>query len=264
MMFAITLSADSLPARIPINYAYCLSAAIYKILAQANAEYADFLHKKGYRVQNSLKAFKLFTFSDLRVPFRIQDDRMLLLQHEAHFRIAFHLPDAATSFIKGLFMHQHLSIGDKKSRTDFNVRQIELTAAALGEEKIQEVVLQPLSPVVAGIKNERGHYDFLAPSDERFVGQLMFNWQAKYATLYEDTVKTFADARMEVLLYKNPPKSRLTTIKADTPEATRIRGFKNFRLKVRGQKKALELLLNAGAGLYNAMGMGCMEMVQDR
>lgn len=35
MTFDIFLSTDTLPARIPISYAYCLSAAIYKMLALA-------------------------------------------------------------------------------------------------------------------------------------------------------------------------------------------------------------------------------------
>lgn len=258
MTFDISLSTDTLPARIPINYSYCLSAVIYKILARADAEYAAFLHEQGYRVADSLKAFKLFTFSDLKAPFRIQGDRMLILKNDTRFRITFHLPDAAASFIKGLFMYQCLSIGDKKSQADFNVQQVELAASPLGEEPVQNILLRPLSPVVAGIKNERSNYDFLAPTDERFIPQIMANWQAKYAALYDNTEEAFQDSAMSVLRYPNPPKSRLITIKAGTPEETKIRGFMNFRLKVCGRKEALELLLNAGCGLYNAMGCGCV------
>lgn len=55
MTFDITLSPDALPARIPINYSYCLSAAIYKILARADAAYAEFLQDKGYHAEHSLK-----------------------------------------------------------------------------------------------------------------------------------------------------------------------------------------------------------------
>ncbi len=41
---------------IPINYPYPLSAAIYRIIAKGNADYADFLDGQGYG-----KGFKLFT-----------------------------------------------------------------------------------------------------------------------------------------------------------------------------------------------------------
>jgi CRISPR-associated endoribonuclease Cas6 len=58
-----------------------------------------------------------------------------------------------------------------------------------------------------------------------------------------------------------PFQSRLITIKADTPEATRIRGWMNFGLKVTGERRFVELLINAGAGVYNAQGMGYVEVI---
>ena len=49
---------------LPINYQYPLSAAIYRIISKGDKEYANLLHEKGYG-----KGFKLFTFSQLNVPF---------------------------------------------------------------------------------------------------------------------------------------------------------------------------------------------------
>ena len=46
--------------KIPFNYQYPLSSAIYKFIKQADQEYAEQLHQKGFG-----KGFKLFTFSDL-------------------------------------------------------------------------------------------------------------------------------------------------------------------------------------------------------
>ncbi|WP_392437096.1 hypothetical protein ACF3N7_09215 [Cruoricaptor ignavus] len=48
---------------IPINYQYPMSAAIYKIISQGDAEYAEFLHNTGYG-----KGFKFFTLVE-EVPF---------------------------------------------------------------------------------------------------------------------------------------------------------------------------------------------------
>lgn len=63
---------------------------------------------------------------------------------------------------------------------------------------------------------------------------------------------------MEVIPAKQPFKSRLITIKADTPEQTKIRGWMNFTLKVTAERRFVELLLNAGVGVYNSMGSGCV------
>ena len=257
MRFKLKLFAADFPAVLPLNYQYPLSAVVYKILQQADSQYAHFLHETGYRqLGSSLKSFKLFTFSDITTPFKIRGDRMYMLTPEAEVTVSFHLPQAAETFIKGLFRNQEMEIADRKSRTKFRINQVESVPLGLSKEPVQEIVLQPLSPIVSGKPNERGMYDYLAPEHPDFVPQLMYNWQSKYKTLYDDTEEAFTDASMEVLFYKNPPKSRLITIKADSIAETKIKGYVNFQLRVKGKLEALELLMNSGVGVYNAQGMG--------
>lgn len=260
MRFHLILQTSDLHPVIPVNYQYPLSAAIYKIIQRGDDEYAAFLHDKGYRQAGSLKSFKLFTFSDLKTSFRIQGDRFRLLNGQAGLVICFHLPEAAEHFIKGLFQSQQMDVADKKSRATFTIAQVESLPLPLTQDSMQELLLRPLSLVVCGRKNEKGNYDFLPPEHPEFVRLLLNNWKEKYKTVYgtEDTDAAFDGAAMEIVFYKNPPRSRLITIKAGMPEETRIRGFVNFRLKVQGKKAALELLLNSGAGIYNSLGMGCV------
>ena len=66
---------------------------------------------------------------------------------------------------------------------------------------------------------------------------------------------------IDLVPMKHSPKSRLMTIKADTNEMTRIRGWMNFGIQVTAEKRFIELLLNAGVGLYNAQGCGCVGVV---
>lgn len=82
--------------------------------------------------------------------------------------------------------------------------------------------------------------------------------------MYDDVDEAFAETKMEILFYKNPPKSRLITIKAGTTGQTKIRGYVNFQLKVKGSLAALKLLLNSGVGAYNSQGMGGVEIVNDK
>jgi CRISPR-associated endoribonuclease Cas6 len=261
MQFSLKLYGQQ-GALIPINYQYPLSAIIYRILETADSSYARFLHDTGYRQKEGQKSFKLFTFSDIRVPFSIRGDRLQLKAPEAAVTVSFHLPQAAENFIRGLFMNQQIEIADKRSRASFNIGQVEALPSGLSGEEVQEILLQPLSPVVCGKKNERRKYNFLSPEEPEFVFQLMHNWKEKYKTIYEDAETGFEDSGMEVVFYANPSRSRLLTIKADSDEETKIRGFVNFRLKVRGKREALELLINSGAGLYNAQGMGCLGLAK--
>lgn len=94
MKFLIQLIAHKHKV-IPINYQYPLSATIYCTIAKRSADYASFLHEAGYG-----KGFKFFTFSQIRCPFKIQGDRLQLLDNELSFQVAFHLPRAIESFVK--------------------------------------------------------------------------------------------------------------------------------------------------------------------
>ncbi len=82
MRFGITMTSN-FRHTIPMKYQYPLSAAIYKIIAKGDSEYASFLHEAGYRI-----GFKLFSFSQINCPFNIQGDRMQLLSTELTFQVA--------------------------------------------------------------------------------------------------------------------------------------------------------------------------------
>ncbi len=262
MRLLLTLNNIKENQILPINYQYPLASAIYRILQNADASYSLFLHEKGYG-----KGFKLFTFSDIKCPFKIDNDRLLLLSNKIEIIVCFHLPKAADTFIKGLFMSQQVDIADRKSKTRFTVEQVKSLASPLDSFQKDEdvkILLRPLSPVVCGLKNDKGHYVFLSPEDTRFEEMLFVNWEEKCKSVFEKetTKRIMASAFIQTVFYKNPPRSRLITIKANTDAETKIRGFNNFEINIKGKKEAVELLLNSGVGLYNAQGMGCVEMIE--
>jgi CRISPR-associated endoribonuclease Cas6 len=144
---------------------------------------------------------------------------------------------------------------------------VESCVSPLGQFKEDdevEISLKPLSPVVCGLKNEKRNYDFLSPMDDRYEEMLFVNWEEKCKATFEkkEVDQVMAGAFIQVFFFKNPPKSRLIAIKANTDAETKIRGFNNFKINVKGKKEAVELLLNSGLGLYNAQGMGCVEIIE--
>jgi CRISPR-associated endoribonuclease Cas6 len=267
MRFQLTLIPSTNHNLLPANYQYPLSSAIYKIIYQADKKYSAFLHDQGYQLMNG-KSFKLFSFSDIRVPYRHQGDRLLINGSPASLTMSFHVDEAATNFIKGLFINQKFEVADKISSTRFSVTEAQLLPdrlVAVDGDEI-EMIIQPLSPLVVGRKNSRGNYDFLSPDDTDFSKWLIHNWIEKYKAVNEnnsaDTETLKREIGIQVLTPKNEIKSRLITIKAFTPQQTQIRGFTKFRMKVKAPKALLELALNAGMGLYNAMGMGCLGVIK--
>ncbi|AYO58299.1 CRISPR-associated endoribonuclease Cas6 [Chryseobacterium sp. 6424] len=260
MKFLIRLEGTGAVAALPINYQYPLSAAIYHILSKGDASYASFLHEYGYG-----KGFKLFTFSQLNFPFRIEGDRLLMIGHEASFLVSFHLPQAMESFVKGLFQSEEVVIADKKSKAGFKVKSVESLPDPLQnykEHELVNIIIRPLSPIVAGLMKENGKYDFLPPDDPRFTECLIYNWRNKIATVFDEESAEGALLLMGTVFMKTLPKSRLLTIKADTEAETKIRGWMNFELNVTAERRFVELLLNAGVGVYNSMGCGCVEVMK--
>jgi CRISPR-associated endoribonuclease Cas6 len=262
MRFKLCLQANR-GALLPFNYQYPLSAAIYKIIQKADDAFAAFLHNQGYGKEH--KSFKLFTFSDIKTPFVRKGDRMQLQTGEAELLVCFYMPIAAENFIKGLFINQELEIADHYSKVIFHIRQVESVADTNVNSRHETILLHPLSPIVAGKKNEQGHYDYRSPEDTDFTECLLHNWIEKYTTIHTieaDLVNALKKhLQMQVKLFPHPPQQRLITIKGGTRAETKIRGYTKFRLQVRAPKELMELALGAGIGLHNAQGMGCVGVV---
>ena len=261
MRFNLTLVPKSKKEVAPINYQYPLSAVIYKILARADKDYASFLHEQGYTKGDTLKNFKLFTFSDLKVDFKLVGDRMYV-NSDAEVVVSFHLPQAAAHFVKGLFLSQDMDIADKKSKASFHVASVKALPNAFQAYKAEEVLtmnFNTTSACVAGIKQANGHYDFISPQDARFPLAITYNWEAKLKAL--GIFKEKSRVKVTVLPCKTGPRSRLMTIKAFTPAQTKIKGYVGFGLQLTAQKEYLEVLYNSGVGVYNALGMGCANII---
>lgn len=264
MRLKVCLTAGEAGGFLPINYQYPLSAVIYKILARADEAYASFLHEIGYREADNLKTFKLFTFSELRTPFLIESDRLIMKSTDAFFIVCFHMPEAASNFVEGLFADQKIEIGDRKSRVSFHVSNTESLALwrdSVKPDEMKSAEFRILSPIAAGEKNERGYYDFFYPDHGRYLSALLLHWKEKHAAVYgRDSLEEDFNKMELSLLHGEKAKSRLVTIKAGTKEETKIRGMTGFGLKVKAKKKVLELALNAGLGLYCSQGFGCLGM----
>ena len=262
MRFLLQLTTKNIVQRLPFNYQYPLSAAIYKIISRADESYASFLHEQGYKHGN--KSFKFFTFSDLQTPFIRQENFMVMTTNNASLTICFQLPDAAENFIKGLFMDQQIDIADSQGKASFIVQQVIAKPLPVFAEGAT-LMFQPMSPVVVGRSNERRNYDYVAPHEADFSALLINNLMSKYAALSPTVEHELTELSKQIFIepqfFKNPPRSRLVTIKNGTAAATQVRGFDKFRLRIQAPEPLLTLALNAGLGMHNAMGMGCVELV---
>lgn len=251
---------DGSPKVIPINYQYPLSAAIYKIVAKGDAQYAHFLHEKGYG-----KGYKFFTFSDLKGKFKVREDRMHILDTQISFSVHFHLPEASQSFVEGLFKSEEIEIADKKSKALFKVQSIislENPLKRFDEKEIIQVKVKPISAIVTGQKNAKGNYDYATPDNAEFIPSLIYGWRNKIKDAFDAETAESAILKIELENYGNPFRTRLIHIKDGKESKTKIRGSLNYKLLLTGERRFIDLVVNAGMGLYSAQGMGCLEVLE--
>lgn len=263
MQFKITLRClDDRPV-LPINYQYALSAWIYRVIQNADVEYAAFLHQRGYNTGR--KSFKLFCFSQLSIPRRtIDGDRLLIQSREISFIIGFFIDRAAEEFIRGLFSEQHFSLGDRISRVQLVVQSVELRPLPLLAGN-QPVLIRSLSPVVVARKRADNLPDeYLHPDDPDFGKLLFINLLDKYAAATGQAPPSWWDVeRFRFRPVGVPPKSKLITIKSGTTAQTRVKGWL-FDFEVDAPKELLETGLLAGWGRMNGEGFGCGEIAPAR
>lgn len=250
---------------LPINYQYEISSWIYKQIQRADREYAEFLHTQGY--QTAHKHFKFFTFSNLKIPrYERIKDRLKILCPQVELMISFLADPGAEHFISGVFKNQEFSIGDQITRARFSVSRIEaMPPPGLKSNRH----FKAISPVVVSKPRVKSSGkmmpEYLAPDhpdyEDLFFGNLLNKYKALSQVSSIDLTTDAFDGNMRFRLLNNRFRSRLVTIKANTPQETRVRGYL-FDFGLHAPSDLMEVGLLAGFGEKNSIGFGCVEVKQ--
>jgi CRISPR-associated endoribonuclease Cas6 len=237
---------------LPINYQYEASSAIYKILSAASEEYADWLHENGFTIEG--KRFKLFTFSRFKIEKRkILPDvgRIAILCNDVEWQITF-LPEKSTEkFIQGLFTNQTFEIGDKKSVVQFKIRGVEMLPPP---EYSEEMEFSSMSPMCLRDRHEDGKTEYLMPTDKKAKQAILTGLLSRYESYYGKSFDEPFDFDFQPL---SEPKSVLVTLKTETPDQTKVRGFM-CKFKMKAPKELMKIMYESGIGEECAQGFGCV------
>ncbi len=241
---------------LPCNYMYELSSCLYKVLNEGDAAFTDWLHDQGYC--KGKKAFKLFTFSNFYIPcFRIEEDRLRILSDTVRLVVSFYPIEAIDAFVIGLFRNRRIEIGDRKSRVAFEVSTIERMPEP---EFSPRMMFKTLSPVFIEEQfPDSRHSVHLQPDDPKFAELLHLNLLDKYRAFYgQEPDPSWPVTRLHLL---SMPKAKTITLKAGTPQETRMKGYL-FQFELEGQPELLHLGYDGGFGRLNSQGFGCVEVVK--
>ncbi|SMO80769.1 CRISPR-associated protein, Cas6 family [Saccharicrinis carchari] len=255
MRLKITLNRTSRQRMLPMDYQYLISAWIYKVLKQADKDFASFLHEKGYGLSDT-KLYKLFCFSrlDFGKPKMWKERKLFeIKEQEITLQISFDVSEAATHFIKGLFMSQEFYLGDRFNGIDFKVTSVE----ALAEPEFSETMHYRLqTPWVVSYKPEgRKYAQYLKPNEPMFNTLSVKHLKEKFLNTRKDgTIETPI-----VLKLCGPSKRSGFLVKSGTNKETRVVG-NIFDFELQAPIELQKMLWNAGVSEKSSSGFGWCEV----
>ncbi len=256
-------------AFLPFDNKRELQALIYKLIAAASEEYAEFLHAQGLRLVSG-KKFKLFVFSDFKIfPFVMDKNRggfKNIEKLELVFSTA--LPKSFESFILGIFKEQEISLGFAGlGKYFFTIESVEtLPEIDLGDG----FSFRCLSPIVTSTMEERNgklttHYVEYDTKEEKTKfaenvhKNLLNKFQAFYGREFEKQGYEFDFGFDEkYVCQKNGKIYKLVKYKDIRIKGVLAPGW------IKAPKELLELGYYGGIGEGNPMGFGCVEIVKER
>lgn len=250
---------------IPINYQYELSAWIYRTLAQANPEFAAWLHEHGYTLKGK-KAFKFFTFShlDIQPPFSIDKNRGAIRIDSGHvaLSLSFLLDSTLEHFVIGLFQNQRFGIGNAQfPAVDFDIRTLEIQPRPAFSPLMR---YKTISPVCVSVEEEgKTHAQYRHPADEGYLDLLLRNLSGKLITAANHAISLQGHEHLIVppaFRLLSEPRRKGVTLKAHTAAATKVIGY-HFDFELEAAPALQEVGYYAGFGVENAQGFGCVEVM---
>ena len=257
------MKVEGAERELPVNYQYELMSAVYAIFAKADKAYADSLHENGYQVDN--KRFKLFCFSELIGPhkgisFNPQTDRLRVNGEYVYWQISFMLEDGLRTFVQGLFNNQTIRIADKQGGVTFKTVEIQMLPVA--EWKPEPMACTTMSSICVSRKCEgMSTVAYLSPSDEGYNEALLCGLLERYKAIYG---KEYSGERYcNLTVVGDEPKSKLITIKAGTPQETRVKGYK-CKFNIELPEELFDIAYNCGLGEKCGMGFGMIRIKSDK
>ncbi|MFP4000848.1 MAG: CRISPR-associated endoribonuclease Cas6 [Thermoplasmata archaeon] len=220
------------------DYQYWLASMLLDRLDTADGDLADFLH--------SHTGYKFYTFSNLRLEDR-RDSNDGLQFDNAHFFLTSPDKEFIEGFASGLLQEPEFELG----HSEFMVKSVEILD---GKDVPEKCTMKTLSPIYVKtrrkVDGELKDWDLYA-DDGKFYENLHKNLVGRYEEYHGEEPDNDHFDVTEVHRFKG----RRYTIAGDN------RRCNEMKFDVEGSEELLEFGYEAGFGEKNAMGFGCVEVV---
>ncbi len=259
---------------IPFNYQYQLHSAIISIINKSSHEYAEFLHKLGFEynkkeerfgeIQQTKKYYKLYTFSNLKLFPRIQVKNGFKNVREVEFILSTVVDKSFEHMILGIFSDNQFDLqffSDEK--LEFKITNVETLAEPVFTNQGKFICKSPIL-VTTELNGKHHCLDYMIPDERlKFIANLKQNLIRNYETFYKKEFTGTQDFEFSFdplyIARKNGKISKLKNI----PINGHVLKFKGFEapFTIEADPELIKIGYQAGFGVNNAMGWGCVEEV---
>lgn len=261
---------------LPINYSYFLTSLVYKIIRNSSQDYSAFLHDEGYKLGESKKGFKLFTFSMLKGgKYRADRREIVFIGGHIQWEISSPANDFIQHLIDGVFSEgQAIRIGPEGREGRFLIDHVETLPRPGFKETMKFTCLSPItvSKVTGRPTSEKGgeggfddlssnsalHCHYLRPWEDGFSEAIKDNLVKKYRLI---TGNELEDSDFQIKIdtdYMNKKNGKIT--KNIDFKGTNIIGFMS-PFEVIGSPELIEIGYEAGFGEKGSMGFGMVKEI---
>lgn len=224
------------------DYQYGLASMLYHRLANANITLANELH--------SHQGFKFYTFSNLVIEDWIPDKHGLNFTR-AYFFISSPDPEFIRSFTEGLLMEPEFFLG-KGKKSNFIIESAQIQPQQEFSDTCTFRTLSPLYVKTMRKKNGKLTEFDLYPKDAKFYENIHRNLCARYEEYHGHKVD---QDFFEILDVKNFKAKRVSVDSS-------FRRCSMLTMKLEASPELIKFAYDAGLGEKNAMGFGCMGVVE--
>lgn len=260
MRIKLTLAPVSKNAVLPASYNYFLTGLIYRFLSKSSTDYSAFLHDEGYKLGESKKGFKLFTYSMLMGDtVRAQGERLIIGKSQVQWQISSPVDMFIQHLVTGVFAEgQKINIGPEGEQAAFLIELVETMQPPEFRDAMKFTCLSPITVSKPAGRGRPCHY--LRPWEDGFSEVIKNNLLNKYRLAHgrelngpEFNIKIDA-------VYMNRKSGKIT--KKINFKGTDIIGFM-APFEVTGSPELIEIEIGyeAGFGEKGSMGFGMVREI---
>lgn len=246
--------------KLPFNYHYQFSSAIYLLLKFGSPEFSDYLHNIGYKLNG--KQYKLFTFSLKFEKYTTNQNEILLESPRLYLTISSpKIEEFIKNFVVGSFERTFFYISFGGDEHKFLIKNMELLPEPEFSDEMSFILNSPI--VLSTVKEYNGKLSpyYLRPDEKDEINRILTNnLRNKFELINQKTSTGSVEIEWDENYIKRHPRiTKKITINENGRFPVDVIGIQS-PFTIKGDIGLIKTGYRCGFGEKNSMGFGMAEV----